>query len=42
MEFSIEKAQALLDYIKTVSEEDSTLLEKVSIDCDENEHPTFG
>lgn len=42
MEFSIEKAQALLDYIKTVSEEDSILLEKVSIDFDEDEHPAFG
>ena len=40
--FSIEKAQALLDYIKTVSEEDSTLLEKVNIDFDEDEHPMFG
>ena len=42
MEFSIEKAQALLDYIKTVSEEDSALLEKVNIDFDENIHPMFG
>ena len=43
MEFSIEKAQALLDYIKEVAvEEDSTLLEKVSIDFDEDEHPMFG
>ena len=40
--FSIEKAQALLDYIKTVSEEDSALLEKVNIDFDDDEHPMFG
>lgn len=42
MEFSIEKAQALLDYIKTVGEEDSTLLEIVRIEIDIDEHPTFG
>ena len=42
MEFSIEKAQALLDYIKEIAEEDSTLLEKVNIDFDEDEHPMFG
>ena len=42
MEFSIEKAQALLDYIKTVSEEDSALLEKVNIDFDDTIHPMFG
>ena len=42
MEFSIEKAQALLDYIKEVGDEDSTLLEIVRIEIDNDEHPTFG
>lgn len=42
MEFSIEKAQALLDYIKEVADEDSTLLEIVRIEIDNDEHPTFG
>ena len=42
MEFSIEKAQALLEYIKEVGEEDSTLLEIVRIEIDEEEHPSFG
>ena len=42
MEFSIEKAQALLDYIKEVADEDSTLLEIVRIEIDSDEHPMFG
>lgn len=42
MEFGIEKAQALLNYIKEVTEEDSTLLEIVRIEMDEDEHPGFG
>ena len=42
MEFSIEKAQALLDYIKEVADEDSTLLEMVRIEIDSDEHPMFG
>ena len=38
---SIERAQALLDFVKMNCEEDSVLLNKVTLEFDED-HPGFG